>query len=87
MEEYAGVICKAANGGSRPQLAMLAGTVLLVTHEVAEACLLADTVHLMGTGLGIMGIWKADAPHPGEFDDSVFNKLNAQIGLKLEASM
>lgn len=29
-------------------------TVLLVTHDVAEACLLADTVHLMGTGLGML---------------------------------
>lgn len=62
-------------------------TVLLVTHDVAEACLLADTIHLMGTGHGIVETWKADTPRPRDFEDAGFNKLKAQIGLKLEAGM
>lgn len=62
-------------------------TVLLVTHDVAEACLLADTIHLMGTGLGIVETWKAEAPRPRNQDEPIINQLKSQIRLKLESSL
>ena len=60
-------------------------TVLLVTHDVSEACLLADTIHLMGTGRGIVDTWTIAAPRPREPDDPAFAQLKVQIRAKLEA--
>lgn len=62
-------------------------TVLLVTHDVAEACLLADTVHLMGTGLGMLESWTVDFPRPRNPDDPAGNKLKSQIRSRLESGI
>lgn len=62
-------------------------TVLLVTHDVSEACLLADRIHLMGTGLGFVQTWNVNAPRPRNPDDPAFYHLKAQIRSKLESSM
>ncbi len=62
-------------------------TVLLVTHDVSEACLLADTVHLMGTGLGIVATWAVEAPRPRHLDDTDFALLRAEMRAQLEAFM
>ena len=58
---------------------------LLVTHDVSEACLLADTIHLMGTGRGIVETWTVAAPRPRDPDDPAFAQLKVQIRAKLEA--
>lgn len=62
-------------------------TVLMVTHDVAEACLLADTVHLMGTGAGIAATWAVDAPRPRDVDDPALVPFRARLRAKLEAAM
>ena len=62
-------------------------TVILVTHDVSEACLLADTIHLMGTGLGIVATWTVDAPRPRHPDDTDFAQLKAEMRARLEAVM
>ena len=58
-----------------------------MTHDVAEACLLADTIYLMGTGLGFVERWMVDAPHHRNPDDPAFTQLKSQIRSKLESSM
>lgn len=62
-------------------------TVLMVTHDVAEACLLADTVHLMGTGAGIVGTWAVEAPRPRDVDDPALVPFRTQLRAALEAVM
>ena len=62
-------------------------TVLMVTHDVAEACLLADTVHLMGTGAGIVESWAVEAPRPRDVDDPALVPFRARLRATLEAVM
>ncbi len=61
-------------------------TVLMVTHDVAEACLLAHTIHLMGTGQGIVETWAVKAPRPREADEPALAPLRAQLREKLQAT-
>ncbi|MBB5144470.1 ABC transporter ATP-binding protein [Desulfovibrio intestinalis] len=62
-------------------------TVLLVTHDVSEACLLADSIHLMGTGLGIVATWTVDVPRPRHPDNTDFAQMKAEMRAQLEAVM
>ena len=62
-------------------------TVLMVTHDVAEACLLADTVHLMGTSAGIVESWAVEAPRPRDVDDPALVPFRARLRATLEAVM
>lgn len=62
-------------------------TALMVTHDVAEACLLADTVHLMGTGAGIVETWAVGIPRPRDVDDPALVPFRVQLRAALEAVM
>ena len=62
-------------------------TVLMVTHDVAEASLLADTVHLMATAAGIVETWAVEAPRPRDADDPEFAPFRAQLREKLQATI
>ncbi len=62
-------------------------TVLMVTHDVAEACLLADTVRLMGTAAGIVEAWGVEAPRPRNADDPELAPFRAQLREKLQTTI
>ena len=47
-------------------------TVLLVTHDMTEACLLADIVYIMGTGRGILHSIALKSVRPREMTDDSF---------------
>lgn len=61
-------------------------TVMLVTHDVGEACLLADTVHLMEEGRGLTQCWEIAAPRPRDPDAVEQAALRARIRLALGAA-
>jgi len=44
-------------------------TILLVTHDMSEACILADDIHIMGTGQGIIHSFSIDMPRPRDITD------------------
>lgn len=45
---------------------------LLVTHDMTEACLLADVVHIMGTGRGLVHSLLIEEPRPRNMTDAAF---------------
>lgn len=54
-------------------------TILLVTHDMAEACLLANDIHIMGTGQGIIHSFSIDLPRPRDITDANLNAVIRQL--------
>ncbi|SDF75197.1 ABC transporter ATP-binding protein [Desulfovibrio legallii] len=61
-------------------------TVVLVTHDVGEACLLADAVHLMEEGRGLTQCWQVASPRPRDPDAAAQAALRARIRQALSAA-
>ncbi len=62
-------------------------TVLMVTHDVAEACLLADTVLLLETGAGITHSLSIPLPRPRDPEDPALAPLRQQLRRQLGETM
>jgi hypothetical protein len=63
-------------------------SILFVTHDVAEAASLADTLLVMGgAGQGLLGTFSLDTPHPRARSDSlpIEERVHALLGIPTEA--